>query len=148
MPATETRPLLQEILAHDPYRLLVGCVLLNVTTRRQADRVWPDLFCCYPTAAAMSRADPEELAALLRPLGCHRKRAETLRRLAHWVALRPPAGAEDVLRYPGCGKYASDSWAIFREGRLDVEPNDGVLVSRLAELRAGARRTSLRAVAA
>ncbi|KKK75781.1 hypothetical protein LCGC14_2870280 [marine sediment metagenome] len=28
---------------------------------------------------------------------------------------------------PGCGKYAADSWAIFMEGRLDVEPNDGKL---------------------
>jgi hypothetical protein len=28
---------------------------------------------------------------------------------------------------PGCGKYAADSWAVFVEGRTDVEPDDGKL---------------------
>jgi len=43
-----------------------------------------------------------------------------------WLQGRPTC-YDDVLKFPGCGKYAADSWAIFVEGRTDVEPSDGKL---------------------
>lgn len=38
-----------------------------------------------------------------------------------------------MLRLSGCGRYASDSWAIFVEERRDVEPTDGKLKWYLQE---------------
>jgi methyl-CpG-binding domain protein 4 len=115
-------PLLQELLAApDPWRLLVGCVLLNRTRREQADLVWPRLFARWPDAPALADADPGELAELLRPLGLWRQRSRSLRELsAAWAA-----GERDVRRLPGCGEYAAASYAIFVDGQLpDREPAD------------------------
>ena len=115
--------LLQEIYRDDPWKMLVGCVLLNRTTRRQVDGVRDELFEKWPTPEAMAAAELEELSSVLRPLGLHRRRAAALARLSSaWLA-----GFDDVSELPGVGKYARDSWAVFQEGRTDVEPEDRAL---------------------
>ena len=81
----------------------------------------------------LSEARAVDLHDCLRPLGLWRKRAITLPRLADAWLQGPPKTCKDVLKLPGCGKYAADSWAIFIEGRTDVEPNDGKLNWYLGE---------------
>jgi endonuclease III len=132
-----SRPLLQELLRDDPWRMLVGCVLLNVTTRTAADRVWPELFERWPTAGDMAAADAAALSRLLAPLGCHNRRAETLRRMSADFLARPPGRADEVPCLYGLGDYARDSWAIFQDGDLSVEPSDRVLAEWLSWRRRG-----------
>lgn len=126
-----SRPrLLQEILIEqDPsgWRLLCGCVLLNVTTRVQADRVWPILFRRWPEPQRMARARATSVERVLHPLGCSCRRAETLRRMSREFLDALPRTRDDALGLYGLGRYAADSWSIFVEGDLSVEPTDKVL---------------------
>lgn len=120
--------LLQETLlaqSHGRWRMLVGCSLLNVTTRTQAERVWPELFRRWPTPMELALADHGELAGLLRPLGCYNRRARTLVRLSDaWCWRQAGILGGSVADLPGVGPYAADSWDIFVLGHTDVDPED------------------------
>jgi endonuclease III len=116
--------------------MLVACSLVNLTTWAQAEPALEALMLRYPTPTEFSRAQPDDLHDVLRPLGLWRRRAISLTRLAQEWLLRPgPWGIMDIYRLPGCGKYAADSWAIFVEGRTDVDPTDGKLSWYLRQLR-------------
>ena len=58
------RPLLQEVYQDDPWKMLVCCILLNVTHRRQVDKVRDKLFTRYPTATQMAFAADDELSEM------------------------------------------------------------------------------------
>jgi len=105
--------------------MLVACSLVNLTTWEQAEPAFRRLRTLG--VEGLAAADPSSLHDLLRPLGLWRRRSVGLVRLAQaWLRSRPTC-AKDVERLPSCGKYAADSWAIFVEGRTDVEPTDGKL---------------------
>ena len=117
------RPLLQEIYRDDPWKMLVCCILLNLTKRTQVDGVRHELFKRYPTAHKMSLASKEELSTLLQPLGLYNRRANTLIRFSKdWIK-----GFTDVKDLYGIGQYAQDSWDIFQKGNMMVETKDKVL---------------------
>lgn len=119
--------LFQERLRHSPFWMIVACQLVNQTTWRQAEPAFRSLLAMYVTPGRLSRAAPEDLHDVLRPLGLWRRRSVSLTRLALAWSKIPPTCYDEVSALPGCGKYAADSWAIFVEGRLDVEPRDGKL---------------------
>lgn len=126
--------LFQAALVDDPFWMMVACTLVNLTTWRQAKPAFEWLRRSYGTAAALATARPEELVDAMRPLGLWRRRTTMLPRMADaWLRARPRT-AEEVLGLPGCGRYASDSWAIFVEGRRDVSPSDGKLAWYLEQL--------------
>ena len=108
----------------DPFWMLVACQLVNLTTWRQARPAFEWIRETAVEPLNLSLADPPDLEDVLRPLGLWRRRAVMLPRFAGaWLRGRPET-AEDVIRMPGCGRYAADSWAIFVERRFDVEPDD------------------------
>jgi len=117
--------LLQEIYHDDPWKSQVCCILLNCTRRVQVDGIRAELFQRYPTAIAMSQADPQELSELLRPLGFYNRRAKSLIRFSTEWTERDWQHPRELY---GIGQYAADSWDIFYNNRIDIEPNDGVLV--------------------
>lgn len=130
----EAGELFQERLRETPFWMLVACSLVNLTTWRQARPALDRLMADYPTPEALSRARPDDLHDALRPLGLWRRRAVSLVRLAaRWLEVDPAHVKIESL--PGCGKYAADSWAIFVEGRTDVDPTDGKLTWYLQQLR-------------
>lgn len=117
--------LLQEIYFNDPWKSQVCCILLNCTRRVQVDKIRDELFSRYSTPELMSQAEPVELAELLRPLGFYNRRARSLIRFStEWIA-KPWQHPRELY---GIGQYAADSWDIFYNGRLDINPDDGVLV--------------------
>jgi methyl-CpG-binding domain protein 4 len=120
--------LLQEIYIDDPWKSQVCCILLNCTRRVQVDRVRTELFNTYRSALELSEADPIQLAGLLRPLGFYNRRAKSLIRFSkEWITI----DWSHPSQLHGIGQYASDSWDIFYNNRIDIEPNDGVLVKYL-----------------
>lgn len=142
------RPLQEVLLERDPsgWRMLVGCVLLNVTTRTAVDAVYGEVFRRWPDEGRMARARESTVAGVLEPLGCSNRRAYTLIVMSgDFIALSAqhaegdegPIGADEVPELYGLGEYARDSWAIFFEGRRDVEPTDRVLGAYLAGWHAG-----------
>lgn len=132
-------PLFQERWRRRPFWMLVGCILVNRTRWAQARPVHAALVRDYRTAAGLADADVGLIQRAVDPLGLSTIRALSLVRLArewrrygggwHRRHLRRP----DVLRLPGCGDYAADSWSIFIEGRLYRRPTDRRLREYLAQ---------------
>ena len=116
------RPLLQEIYQNDDWKMLVCCMLLNQTNRKQVDTIRYKLFNVYPTAKHMMKAKPEILVEILRPLGLYNRRAKSLIKMSEGYVKGLPA---DELY--GIGQYALDSWEIFQCGNYDIKPTDKVL---------------------
>jgi methyl-CpG-binding domain protein 4 len=116
--------LLQEIYIEDPWKMMVCCMMLNQTTRRQVDVIREEFFNKWSTPEEMMGADESEVAKLLYSLGFYNRRARSLMRMSQdWQ--------EKDWRRPielhGIGKYAQDSWDIFVEGKLPNKVEDHVL---------------------
>jgi len=117
--------LLQESLWPDEWRVLVSCLLLNLTTRKQVEKVIDRLFRKYPGPVSMSFAKDEELKGIIKTLGLANKRVKTLKRFSHEYLTKTWTMPIELY---GCGKYANDAWRIFCRGdwRL-VDPQDHAL---------------------
>tara|TARA_B100000424_G_C22930256_1_gene494858 strand:- start:668 stop:991 length:324 start_codon:yes stop_codon:yes gene_type:complete len=98
-------------------------MLLNLTNRRQVDRIRDELFNKYPTPKDMMNANHQELADILKPLGLYNRRATSLRLMSAGYL----NGFKSVDELYGIGKYAKDSWEIFQNNNKNVKPTDKVL---------------------
>ncbi len=132
--------LFQEVLRHEPFWMLVACILVNRTKWSVAEPVFAAMRERWPTPYRLSWAGQREVEEVVRPLGFGTQRAVRLTQLAlEWQRLyvllhRRIETADEVLRLPGCGRYAADSWAIFIENRCDVQPKDKALQEYLGPL--------------
>jgi methyl-CpG-binding domain protein 4 len=117
--------LLQETLFRDPWKVLVACLLLNKTTGDAVRRVIWDLFELIPTPEAALAAPLDAIVRIIRPLGLTR-RAGYIQRLSEQYL---HSDWRNVRELTGCGKYASDAYALFCSGAWrDVAPEDKELV--------------------
>lgn len=94
--------LIQEQLAHDPFRLLIATIFLNRTRGGVAIPVLFRVFERYPTVEAMAGADPSELVFMIHGLGFQNQRAKKCIGLAQtWLAQPPVKGRRyRQLHYP------------------------------------------------
>lgn len=117
--------LIQEILWPDEWRILVSCLLLNMTTRKQVDRVIDKLFLKYPDAESLASATNEDLYDIVKSLGLANKRVKTLKRFSKEYISKDWQAPIELY---GCGKYANDAWRIFCAGEWnEVSPQDHAL---------------------
>ncbi|KAK4799379.1 hypothetical protein SAY86_024744 [Trapa natans] len=114
--------LLQEDHAYDPWRVLVICMLLNITTGRQTGKILERLFSEFPDAKAAAEAPVEGIEEIIKTLGLQKKRAHMIKRMSqeylgeNWT---------HVTQLHGVGKYAADAYAIFCTGKwYEVTPVD------------------------
>jgi len=118
--------LIQESLWPDRWFILVSCVMLNCTRRKQVEKVFPSFMRTFPTPEALIEGDESFLREMIAPLGFKNRRTKTLRNLAmeymkdEW---------KNIVELPGVGEYASRAWEIFVEGNLGGDPpRDGALM--------------------
>ena len=123
------RPLLQEIYLTDPWKMLVCCMLLNLTNRKQVDTVREELFTKYRTPKDMMNADHRELADTLKPLGLYNRRATSLRLMSAGYI----NGFKSVDELYGIGQYAKDSWEIFQNKNNNIKPTHKVIQEYLRQ---------------
>ena len=117
--------LLQESLWPNEWRVLVSCLLLNLTTRKQVEKVIDKLFSKYPVPEDMIRANEDDLRSIIASLGLVNKRVKTLKRFSQEYLTKDWAMPIELY---GCGKYANDAWRIFFRGDWQiVEPTDHAL---------------------
>ena len=117
--------LLQESLWPNEWRVLVSCLLLNLTTRKQVEKVIERLFNKYPEPTNMASAQDAELHDIIKTLGLANKRVKTLKRFSQEYISKD---WDMPIELYGCGKYANDAWRIFFRGDWKkVEPNDHAL---------------------
>lgn len=125
IPPVSPYGLIQEALWPNGWKILVACILLNCTSRRQIDKVIDKLFKKYPNAISMSFANKSELSEIISSLGFCNRRSETLIKMSKKYIQHDWKKASDL---PGIGEYANAAWEIFIEGKLpDKSPKDGAL---------------------
>ncbi|XP_027933152.1 uncharacterized protein LOC114188725 isoform X1 [Vigna unguiculata] len=123
-PRSET-VLIQEDHAHDPWRVLVICMLLNRTSGRQTKEIVLDFFKLCPDAKSCTEVATDEIEETIRTLGLQHKRAKMLQRLSEEYL---DESWTHVTQLHGVGKYAADAYAIFVNGKWDrVTPTDHML---------------------
>jgi len=125
------RPLLQEVYLNDPWKMLVCCMLLNLTNRKQVDTIREELFTKYPTPKDMMMAEHSDLVDIIKPLGLYNTRAQRLIKMSEGYV----NGFKSVDELYGVGQYAKDSWEIFQNNNLNVKPTDKVLQEYLRQER-------------
>jgi len=85
--------IMQERLAHDPFRLLIATIFLNKTPGARAMPVFYDLIERYPTPHDLAGARVEDVVDVIRCLGFQNQRARKCVAMARvWVGLDDGAG--------------------------------------------------------
>ena len=116
--------LLQEIYRSDPWKVMVSCIFLNQTTRKQVDKIREDFFRRWSSPESLSQARPEEVSEMIKPLGFYNRRAKTLIRFStEWLE----KDWKSPIELHGIGQYALDSWKLFIENEMVENPSDHVL---------------------
>ncbi|CAG8950384.1 hypothetical protein HYFRA_00006877 [Hymenoscyphus fraxineus] len=141
--SSPTFGIIQEKLAHDPFRLLIAVTFLNRTRGKTAVPVFYELMKRYPTPEALASAPKEDIVDIIRHLGFQNQRADTFKKYGQqWVEDPPMKDKRYAVRgYPEQdsgrdiksdeiltdedpriaweighmtqGPYAIDSWRIF-----------------------------------
>ncbi|CAL9047643.1 unnamed protein product [Musa banksii] len=125
-PPASCHHLLQERHSFDPWRVLIICMLLNVTSGRQVEKVLPGLFLLCPDAEATTKVPEEEIETVIQTLGLQKKRA---RMIKHFSCEYLRNDWTHVTQLHGIGKYAADAYAIFCVGKPEqVVPRDHKLL--------------------
>ena len=120
-------PIFQQWLKHEPFWMIVACMLVNMTHWKQARPVFD-----WMRQEDESNKDPnwfltvdrEWLEEHIECLGFVKRRSNNLISMAEAWIKNPPETRDDIMDLPGCGKYAADTWSIFIENRTDVNPTD------------------------
>lgn len=116
--------LLQEIYEPDGWKVLICCMFLNLTTRKQVDKIRDEFFETYPTPQAAIKANPDSMAALLKPLGFQNRRTKNIMKMSQDFLDKNWNSPSDLI---GIGKYAQDSYEIFINNNLNVQVEDKIL---------------------
>lgn len=117
-----------------PFEVLVAEVLLVRKRAEEVAAVYRAVLDRYPDLEALSDADHDELADLLRPLGFQNRRADALVRIARKCRGGGiPRGEADLLELPFVGRYAASATRCFAfdEPVAIVDSNVARVYSRL-----------------
>ncbi|PSN37521.1 hypothetical protein C0J52_14909, partial [Blattella germanica] len=114
--------LVQEVLYHDEWQLLVATMFLHKTSCHMAiPRLWVFLN-KWNSPQAVCEGDVREIIDVLKPLGLQEKRAVLIKQMSE-AYLR--GNWENVAELPGIGTYGMDSHSIFCKGNWkSVNPTD------------------------
>ena len=101
-----------ELVFRNAFELLVATVLSAQSTDRRVNEVSPALFARYPSPAALAKAEPAEVEALVHSTGFFRQKARAVIGLStalvreHGGAV--PADMEALVQLPGVGRKTAN----------------------------------------
>ena len=85
--------LMQERLAHDPFRLLIATIFLNKTPGERAMPVFYKLMEQYPDPEALAKAEASDITKIIQKLGFQNQRARKIVAMSKaWVGKPPVKG--------------------------------------------------------
>lgn len=117
--------LIQERYWPDKWKVLVCCLMLNQTSRKQLDHIIEGFFREFPDPDALLKASDADILRHISHLGMQNRRLKILRRFSAEFKAGKWSTAKDLY---GCGKYADDCYRIFFVGDWKlVEPKDHAL---------------------
>ncbi len=96
----------------DIFELLICVVLSAQTTDKSVNKVTPALFAKYPDAAALSQADPEDVAEYIRSIGMYKTKSKNIVNLAKALVAdfdgRVPDDYDSLISLPGVGRKTAN----------------------------------------
>ena len=119
VPPRSPYSLLQEDVWPNSWMILVTCVMLNCTTRKQVEKVLPEFVKRWPTPQDFIKAATVDVATLIKPLGFVQRRTVALKRMTELYLTGPWSDPREL---PGIGEYGARAWEIFCKGDLGNEP--------------------------
>ncbi|KAK5330308.1 hypothetical protein LTR93_001897 [Exophiala xenobiotica] len=98
----KTFGLMQERLAHDPFRLLIATIFLNKTPGERAMPIFYQLMSRYPTPLDLANAEVSDITSIIYGLGFQNQRARKCVAMAKvWIESPPELGKRyKKLHYP------------------------------------------------
>jgi endonuclease III len=127
----EREKLIQEDYLDNPWKMLVCCILLNQTNNKQVRPILESVFGLIPDPNSAVGCDQESLASIIKTTGFQNVKASRIKKLSEkWIG-----GFDRVEDLPGIGKYGKESWDIFVNGNLDIDPTDKKLNKYLQDIR-------------
>src|SRR5689334_20153873 len=92
--------LIQEDVWLNQWALLVVCVMLNCTSRKQVEKVFPTFIANWPSPQALLGADRSDIELLCRPLGFSVRRTTNILKMTERYLAGPWSNAREL---PGIG---------------------------------------------
>lgn len=97
----------------DPYRVLVAELMLQKTTVKQVEQIYPEFISKYPDALSLSRTEVEEIRKIITPLGMEHKRAPLFKKLAQSIVSvhqgKTPSDQSTLMSFEGVGRYIANA---------------------------------------
>jgi endonuclease-3 len=109
----KSRPNARVELSHNsPFELLIATILSAQCTDARVNQVLPGLLHAYPTPAAMAKADPARLEALIRSTGFFRSKAKSILGCSREILVTHggavPRTMEALSALPGVGRKTAN----------------------------------------
>jgi len=109
----EAYPEAECALSHrSPWELLVATILSAQCTDARVNMVTPELFRRFPTPAAMAKAKPAELEALIRSTGFFRNKAKSIlgaaQKITHEFGGKVPETLAELTTVPGAARKTAN----------------------------------------
>ncbi|MDO4352685.1 MAG: endonuclease III [Clostridia bacterium] len=96
----------------DIFELLICVVLSAQTTDKSVNKVTPALFAKYPDAAALSQADPDDVAEYIRSIGMYRTKSKNIVTLSKALVAnydgKVPDDYDSLVSLPGVGRKTAN----------------------------------------
>ena len=125
IPKRSPHGLLQEDVAPNEWLSLVVCIMLNCTSRKQVENVFPEFVRRWSTPEAFAQASRDDIVSLCASLGFANRRTD---RLFAMTTRYLEGGWVHARELPGIGEYAARSWEMFCCGIIGEDPpKDGAL---------------------
>lgn len=125
-----TERLIQEDYT-DPWQMVVCCILLNQTSNVQVRKVLDPLFKKIKNPATCSALIEEDISQIIKSTGFSNIKARRIIAMSRkWIE-----GFSDVSELPGVGAYGKESWEIFVNKNLSIDPTDKKLKMYLEKVR-------------
>jgi len=114
------------------YEIIVAEKLLQQTRAEQAAGAYTEIMRRWPNPCSLENASPEELEAVLKPLGFYRFRAAELLRIASALC-RGEVGESTLAQLPGVGDYISTAVLVHVYGKrlIAVDTNVSRVLARV-----------------
>ncbi len=101
-----------ELDHRDPFQLVVATVLSAQATDVAVNKVTPELFRRWPSAAALAAADPAEVEKVIGSLGFFRQKTKSITGLAKGLLERHggqvPRTLDELVKLPGVGRKTAN----------------------------------------
>lgn len=96
------------------FHRLVAEILLQKTRAENVIEVYRRFVEVYPDPVSLAKADENELAEFLRPLGLYRNRSKNLIKLAKAISnkVEIPCNRDDLEQLPGVGPYIANAFLL------------------------------------